>query len=158
MSQQPPNQQPFNPQFPQQGPQGQYPQGNYLPQSHPQQSPMIQPASMPPKKKAWYKRTWGIVLIIFLALAACGGINNAFSAVNNKGTSNIATPTDAPVPTDTPLPTSTPTPQSIHYPPTMVADLRGLAAKGVVSCNTRVSQRERGTYWGLSAAKARGNG
>jgi hypothetical protein len=40
-----------------------------------------------------------------------------------------ATPTVVPTPTATP----SPTPQSIHYPPTTVADLRGLAAKGDVN-------------------------
>lgn len=37
------------------------------------------------------------------------------------------------MPTIAPTPTLTPTPQPIHYPPTTVADLRGLAAEGDAS-------------------------
>jgi len=50
-----------------------------------------------------------------------------------------ATPTMAPTarptlaPTDTPTLVPTATPQSVHYPPTTIADLRGLAAEGDAS-------------------------
>ncbi|GAC1354280.1 MAG: hypothetical protein NVSMB38_32300 [Ktedonobacteraceae bacterium] len=84
----------------------------------------------PPKKKAWYKKPWGIALIIFLALGVCGGISNAFSHNASATTSTTTAPTDTPVPTDTPMPTDTPIPPSIHYPPTTEADLHGLAIQG----------------------------
>ena len=91
---------------------------------------MMQTAPQPPKKKQWYKKTWGIVLIIFLALAACGGINNIFSHSATATTSTTTTATDTSTPTDTPMPTNTPIPPSVHYPPTTEADLHGLAVQG----------------------------
>ncbi len=71
-----------------------------------------------------YKRQYllppfiGLLIVIALVLMACGGQT---SSSDNTSTT----------PTSTLVPTSTP--QSIHYPPTTVADLSGLAAKGVVS-------------------------
>ena len=126
MSQPPLNQPPFDPQFPQQGPQGPYPQSSYPSQYYPQQPPVVPSAPTPSKKKAWYKKPWGIVLIIFLALVACGGIRNAISATGSRSTSNGATPTNTPIST-------TPIPQTIHYPPKTLVDLRGLAAEGIVN-------------------------
>ena len=58
----------------------------------------------------------GLLIVIALVLVACG---DQTSASNN--TSTTSTPTLVP----------TSTPQSIHYPPTSVADLHGLAAQGV---------------------------
>lgn len=133
MSQTPPR----NPNFPPQGPlqypqqpQG-YPQQGFTqnPQhGYPQQPPPMMPLSQPPKKKSWYKRPWGIVLILFLALGICGGISNAISAASGKSATTTATQTQSATlaPTDTPAPT----PQPIHYPPTTENDLRGLAAQG----------------------------
>ena len=58
----------------------------------------------------------GLLIVIALVLVACGD-----QASSSDTTSATSTPT--------PVPTSTP--QVAHYPPTTVADLRGLAAKGV---------------------------
>jgi hypothetical protein len=58
----------------------------------------------------------GLLIVVALVLVACG----------DQTSSSGSTATTA---TSTPMPTSTP--QPIHYPPTTVTDLRGLAAKGV---------------------------
>ena len=60
----------------------------------------------------------GLLIVIALVLVACG--SQTSSSANTSTTS-----------ASTLVPTSTP--QSIHYPPTTVADLRGLAAKGDAS-------------------------
>src|SRR5947209_1441932 len=58
----------------------------------------------------------GLFIVIALVLVACG---DQTSSADN--TSTTSTPTLVP----------TATPQSVHYPPTSVVDLRGLAAQGV---------------------------
>jgi hypothetical protein len=60
----------------------------------------------------------GLLIVIALVLGACGSQNSS-----SGNTSTTSTPTLAP----------TSTPQPVHYPPTTVADLRGLAAQGVAS-------------------------
>lgn len=60
----------------------------------------------------------GLFIVMALFLAACGG-----QASSSDNTSTTSTSTVAP----------SSTPQSVHYPPTTVADLRGLAAKGAAS-------------------------
>jgi len=57
----------------------------------------------------------GLLIVTALVLGACGG-----QASSSGNTSTTSTSTVAP----------TPTPQVVHYPPTTLADLRGLAAKG----------------------------
>src|SRR5258707_5845777 len=60
------------------------------------------------------KQSYFILVFLILILAACG---------SNDTTQSTPAPTAQP----------TSTPQSIHYPPTTVADLHGLAAKGDAS-------------------------
>jgi hypothetical protein len=84
------------------------PQYTQYPQTPYPPPPMMQP---PPKKR----RLWLWIISILFVLAIIG------SFASRGGTT-----------TNTP-PAATPTPQPIHYPPTTVADLRGLAAKGDVS-------------------------
>ncbi len=60
----------------------------------------------------------GLLLVIALVLVACGG----------QASVSTHTPTASP-----PTQGATPAPQVVHYPPTTVADLRGLATKGDAS-------------------------
>ena len=57
----------------------------------------------------------GLLIVIALVLAACGGQTSASDNTSANSTSTVG---------------PTPTPQVVHYPPTTQADLRGLAAKG----------------------------
>ncbi len=97
----------------------QYPQTPYPP------PPMLQP---PPKKR----RLWLWIIGILFVLAIIG----SFASRGGTTTNTPPAATQAPAgntPAATQAPSATPTPQPIHYPPTTVADLRGLAAKGDVS-------------------------
>jgi hypothetical protein len=66
----------------------------------------------------------GLLTVIALVLVACGG--QASSSANTS-------PTATAMVASTPAVAPTATPQTIHYPPTTLADLRGLAAKGDAS-------------------------
>ena len=113
------------------------PQPGYQPQygqwQQPPMMPPVQPPPRPPKKK---RSPWLIIGIIVGVLILLAAISNA---VNKPSPSAQATPTTVtqatatPAPTDTPTLVPTSTPQPIHYPPTTLADLRGLAAKGDMS-------------------------
>ncbi len=108
-----PNQPPYNPQsqpFPF--------QSGYPPAQQDYQMP--QPPVAPPKKKRGKGLIIGAIVLI-AAIALCGIINTATSH-------GAATTTATTVPTKAAIPTATP--QSVHYPPTNVSDLHGLAAKG----------------------------
>ncbi len=60
----------------------------------------------------------GMFIVITLVLVACGDQTSSSGSTSTTFTSTV-------------VPTSTP--QSIHYPPTTVADLRGLSAQGDTS-------------------------
>lgn len=146
-------------QYPQQG---YLRQQNYQQYQQPPMMPPIKPPPHPPcVPQKWYRTNAGIIaLLIFFfpaglylmwkytswpknaklivtgILALCvliGGIVNAASPTQQV--SQVAVPTQQPIvaSTQAPIPTATPIPQSIHYPPTTVADLHGLAAQGSVS-------------------------
>lgn len=91
------------------------------------------------KYTSWSKKTKAIVTGILAFCVLIGGIANTASPTQQvsprAGTSQppLVVATKVPSPTSTSVPTLTPTPLSIHYPPTTVADLHGLAAQGMVS-------------------------
>jgi hypothetical protein len=92
----------------------QYPQQPYPPSGYPQ-PPQQQPMQPQKKKPGLFKIGCGvvvglIVLIIAISVATSGGKTTTPSSPSNG--------------------TNQQQPQPIHYPPTTLADLRGLAAKG----------------------------
>jgi hypothetical protein len=134
--QEPPN--PY-PQYPQQQwqqppmpPQQQWnPQQPPFPPQQYQHSPQYQPPMPPPKKKS-RKRLWLILAAVVIVLAVIIGVASQGQNQQSASTTQPTQPTHA-TQQPTTVPTAKPTPQSIHYPPTTVADLRGLAAKGDAS-------------------------
>src|ERR1017187_1744818 len=132
-------------------------------QQPPMMSPIKPPLHPPSVPQKWYRTNAGIIaLLIFFfpvglylmwryanwpknaklivtgILAVCvliGGIANAASPTQQGSQAAMQTQTQQPIgaSTQAPIPTLTPTPQSIHYPPTTLADLHGLAAKGNAS-------------------------
>ena len=127
---------------------------NYQPPPYQQnQPPQFSPPLRPSAPKKWYRTNAGIIaLLIFFfpaglylmwkhaswpknaklivtgILAFCvlvGGVANAASPA--KPVSQVVVPIQQPIVGSTTAPTL----QSIHYPPTTVSDLHGLAAKGV---------------------------
>ncbi len=122
-------------------------QGPPLPYQQPYYPP---PMTGPPKRKR-RRWLWIVLGIIAFLLFACIGLASLGKSLQPTTVSTAPTsapttssaptqavtqaptqvPTVAPTPTPTLVPT--PTPQSIHYPPTTVADLRGLAAQGDAS-------------------------
>jgi hypothetical protein len=134
--QQPPNTNPHYPQQQWQQPpmptrQQWNPQQSPLPPQQYQQPPQYQPPMPPPKKKS-RKRLWLILAVVVIVLAVIIGVA---SQGQNQQSASTTKPTQPTHPTQQPttVPTAKPTFQSIHYPPTTVADLRGLAAKGDAS-------------------------
>lgn len=130
MSQQyPGSQQPGSPLPPPQWgqqPQQSYEQPSWNPQQpmYPPQQPMMPPPS-PPKKKAWYKRPWGIALIALMVIAACSGTSNALTKgattastiATTTANTSVSTPVfsgSTPVPTYAPTATPTPVPAAVR--------------------------------------------
>lgn len=70
------------------------------------------------KKQYFLPLFIGLLIVIALILVACGDQTSSSDSTSTTSISTLA-------------PTSTP--RSIHYPPSTVADLRGLAAKGDAS-------------------------
>jgi len=113
----------------------------------PYQQPYYPPPMTGPPKRKRRRWLWIVLGIIGFLLFACVGI--ALLGKSTQPTTASTAPTSAPttnstptravtqaptqVPTVAPTLAPTPTPQSIHYPPTTVADLRGLAAQGDAS-------------------------
>ena len=120
----------------------------YQNQQYPYQQPQqyTPPPIMPPPKRPWYKRTWKwyrtrsrrtqiILAAVLIAFVIFGAIVSAVTPAT-PSQDNTATPVPTqPAAQQDSQPTQAPTstPQSIHYPPTTVADLRGLAAQGDAS-------------------------
>ena len=126
--QEPPN---TNPQYPQQ----QWQQPPMPPQQPPFPPPQYQPPMLPPKKKS-RKRLWIILAAVVLVLAVVIGIASQGQNQNPAPATQATQPTQAtqqPTLQPTSQPTQIPTPQTIPYPPTTLADLQGLAAKGDAS-------------------------
>lgn len=94
--------------------------------------PMQQP-QQPPKKRRlpW----WLWVIIVIVAISVCGGISGAFNTPNSTTTTSSSSQTNtAPTHVATSASTAKPTTApAVHYPPTTLADLRALAAKGDAS-------------------------
>lgn len=138
-------------QYPQQppssfNPPNQHQQGPGMPPYAPGMMPQPRPPQHPKKRNL---PIWAWVIIVFVALVICSGISQ--SILQSARGQSTATQTATTVLTTNPsteataaaidataqaltniTPTDTPTP-TIHYPPTTIDDLRGLAARGDVS-------------------------
>lgn len=119
----------YPPQFPPPQPQAQW------------QPPQYPPQQPPPQRHgliAWFKAASRPLQIgigcgaLLTVCVVCGGIAAAIGSASGGGSSSAQTSATAtPAPKATPRPT--PTPQIVHYPPTTLFDVRGLAAKGDAS-------------------------
>ena len=111
------------------------------PNQHMQYPPQYEPPPQWPPPQTQKHRVadaFIIGLIVFIILLIA--VNIIVFATNGLGDTSTKANTDTTVqttatlvPTVQPTLVLTSTPQSIHYPPTTIADLRGLATKGVAS-------------------------
>ncbi|WIG60496.1 MAG: hypothetical protein OJF49_003244 [Ktedonobacterales bacterium] len=111
---------------------------------HPQTPPPAPPAPpAPPQHRSlfgWFRSASrplqiGIGCVALLTVCVvCSGVAAAISSAGSNGGNSVGqTATSPHTPASTATPKPTPTPRIVHYPPTTLDDLRGLAAQGNAS-------------------------